>query len=200
MIFSDSVGLEVYDNDLRKETGSYYTPPEVVTAMVRLVDEALRDPGRFGVSEGLASADVTLADPAMGTGTYLLGVLRRIAETTKADQGAGAVSGVVKDALKRVIGFELQFGPFAVAQLRLVAEVAVLLKIKGTVPGNLHLRLYVTDTLGNPDEDHEYIPMILKPLAELPAAGQQGQARGADHGGDRQPPIQGEGEGSGGLG
>ena len=31
--------LEVYDNDLRKMTGSYYTPPEVVGAMVRLVDE-----------------------------------------------------------------------------------------------------------------------------------------------------------------
>ena len=26
--------LEVYDNDLRKLTGSYYTPPEVVAAMV----------------------------------------------------------------------------------------------------------------------------------------------------------------------
>ena len=36
--------LEVYDNTLRKQTGSYYTPPEVVTAMVRLVDDALRGP------------------------------------------------------------------------------------------------------------------------------------------------------------
>ena len=44
--------LEAYDNALRKLTGSYYTPPEVVTAMVRLVDEALRDPSRFGVPEG----------------------------------------------------------------------------------------------------------------------------------------------------
>ncbi len=158
--------LEAYDNDLRKQTGSYYTPPEVVTAMVRLVDEALRDPARFGVSEGLASADVTLADPAMGTGTYLLGVLRRIAETVTADQGAGAVAGVVRDALKRLIGFELQFGPFAVAQLRLLAEVGDLLAVKGTVPAHLPLRLYVTDTLGNPNQDSEYIPQILKPLAQ----------------------------------
>jgi hypothetical protein len=36
--------LEVYDNALRKRTGSYYTPPEVVSAMVNLVDEALRGP------------------------------------------------------------------------------------------------------------------------------------------------------------
>ena len=65
--------LEAYNNTLRKQTGSYYTPPEVVTAMVRLVDEALRDANQFGVADGLASTDVTLADPAMGTGTYLAG-------------------------------------------------------------------------------------------------------------------------------
>lgn len=158
--------LAAYDNTLRRQTGSYYTPPEVVTAMVRLVDQALSDPERFGMPEGLASTEVTLADPAMGTGTYLLGVLRRIAETTAADQGAGAVPGVVGDALKRIIGFELQFGPFAVAQLRLLAEVADLLKAKGTAPGSVHLRLYITNTLGNPDEEHEYIPQMLRPLAE----------------------------------
>ncbi len=44
--------LEVYDNRLRKRTGSYYTPPEVVSAMVRLVDEALRHPDLFGLREG----------------------------------------------------------------------------------------------------------------------------------------------------
>ena len=33
--------LEVYDNNLRKRTGFDYTPPEVVSAMVNLVDEAL---------------------------------------------------------------------------------------------------------------------------------------------------------------
>ena len=65
--------LGVYDNELRKRTGSYYTPPEVVTAMVRRVDEMLRDPNRFAVAEGLSSPEVTLADPAVGTGTYLLG-------------------------------------------------------------------------------------------------------------------------------
>ena len=46
--------LEVYDNQLRKKTGSYYTPPEVVGAMVRLVDEALRS--RFALRAGLASS------------------------------------------------------------------------------------------------------------------------------------------------
>ena len=77
--------LEVYDNALRKRTGSYYTPPEVVSAMVNLVDEALRGP-LFERSAGFAAADVIVADPAVGTGTFLLGVLRRIAETVMHDQ------------------------------------------------------------------------------------------------------------------
>ncbi len=158
--------LSVYDNELRKRTGSYYTPPEIVTAMVRLVDEALRDGRRFGVPEGLASTDVTLADPGVGTGTFLLGLLRRIAETTAAEQDEGAVPAVVRASLRRLIGFELQFGPFAVAQLRLLAEVADLLGAGDVGAAKaVGLRLYVTDTLGNPDEEAEWIPNILKPLA-----------------------------------
>ncbi len=158
--------LSVYDNALRRRTGSYYTPPEIVTAMVRLVDETLRDDRRFGVAEGLASQDVTLADPAMGTGTFLLGVLQRIAERVDMDQGEGAVPAAIRAALARIIGFEIQFGPFAVAQLRLAAEVVDLLKADTADPEHVALRLFLTDTLGNPNEEHEYIPYGLSPLAE----------------------------------
>ena len=119
--------LEVYDNRLRKLTGSYYTPPEVVEAMVNLVDQALRGP-LFERAAGLASSDVTLADPAVGTGTFLLGALRKIAANVEKDQGAGAVPAAIAAAAKRLFGFELQFGPFAVAQLRLLAEMRALTK------------------------------------------------------------------------
>src|ERR1017187_2137992 len=114
--------LEVYDNRLRKLTGSYYTPPEVVGAMVGLVDEALRTP-RFGLHAGLASPSVTLADPATGTGTFMLGVLRKIAETVKADEGEGSMKGAINASMKRLVAFEMQLGPFAVAQLRILAEI-----------------------------------------------------------------------------
>jgi hypothetical protein len=115
--------LQQYDTALRKKTGSYYTPPEVVSAMVGLVDQALRSPTRFGLHRGVAAGEVTLADPAAGTGTFLLGVLRRIADTVEADEGEGARPAAIVDALKRLVGFEMQFGPFAVAQLRLFAEI-----------------------------------------------------------------------------
>ena len=155
--------LSAYDNDLRKKTGSYYTPPEVVRAMVRLVDEALQSQQRFGLSEGLASPDVIVADPAVGTGTYLLGILRRIADATAADQGPGAVPGVIEAAVARLIGFEIQFGPFAVAQLRILAELQSLLEDAHAEPA---MRLFVTDTLGNPYIEEEYLPQILMPLGE----------------------------------
>ena len=101
----------------------------------------------------------------MGTGTYLLGVLRRIAAATEADQGPGSVPGVILSALKRAIGFEVQFGPFAVAQLRVLAEVAQLANLTPAKLKQVKLRLHITDTLGNPNEAVDYIPSILKPLA-----------------------------------
>ncbi|MGC1502948.1 MAG: N-6 DNA methylase, partial [Sulfitobacter sp.] len=157
--------LKAYDDELRRKTGSYYTPPEVVMSMVRLVDEALRSSAYFGLVDGLGNQNVTVADPATGTGTYLLGILRRIAEATEEDQGPGAVPGVIQAAIPRLIGFELQFGPFAVAQLRLLAELRDL--VGDDFAGHADpMRLYVTDTLGNPYLEDEYIPQILMPLGE----------------------------------
>ena len=152
--------LEVYDNTLRKRTGSYYTPPEVVAAMVNLVDECLRGP-LFERPLGFASADVVVADPAVGTGTFLLGVLRRIAHTVEEDQGEGAVRGAIEAAAKRIVGFEMQFGPFAVAQLRLIAELQALMG-KPPLP---ELRLYITDTLGNPFIEEEKLGQTYEPIA-----------------------------------
>ena len=167
--------LEVYDNALRKRTGSYYTPPEVVAAMVRLVDEALRDPALFGLPLGLASPEVTLADPAVGTGAYLFGALRCIADTVEKDIGPGAVPGAIAAAAERLIGFEMQFGPFAVAQLRLMAEVQTLMSVEDgkrkkkaeererDLPP---LRLFITDTLGDPYAAQTQLSTMTLPIGE----------------------------------
>jgi hypothetical protein len=151
--------LEVYDNQLRKKTGSYYTPPEVVGAMVRLVDEALRS--RFTLHAGLASPAVMLADPAVGTGTFLLGTLRHIAETVKADEGPGSIPAAIGAAVGRLVAFEMQLGPFAVAQLRVLAELATLI---GTAPPQP--RMFVTDTLSDPYGEPGWLPAMLAPIAE----------------------------------
>jgi hypothetical protein len=152
--------LEVYDNSLRKQTGSYYTPPEVVSAMVQWTDEVLRSPA-YQLPQGLASPKVWLVDPATGTGTYLLGVLRHIAGQVKADQGEGAIAGYIRSALGRIAGFELQLGPYAVAQLRLLAEVV---ELTGATPKESP-HLFITDTLGNPYDDGGKMAQIFAPIA-----------------------------------
>ncbi len=154
--------LEVYDNKLRKKTGSYYTPPEVVGAMVRLVDDVLRD--RFRLSSGLASPEVTVADPSVGTGTFILGTLRRIAKTVEENEGPGAVPAAIDAAIKRLISFEIQLGPFAVAQLRILAELAELTKT--SAPPTTPLQMFVTDALGNPYEEQDWLPAIFGPIAK----------------------------------
>ncbi len=151
--------LEVYDNNLRKKTGSYYTPPEVVSAMVRLVDEALRS--RFALHAGLASPAVTVADPAVGTGTFLLGTLRHIAETVEADEGPGSVPPAIHAAVRRLVAFEMQLGPFAVAQLRVLAEITDLTGVAPPPP-----RMFVTDTLSDPYGEPGWLPAMLTPIAE----------------------------------
>jgi hypothetical protein len=152
--------LEVYDPALRRQTGSYYTPPEVVESMVRLVDELLRD--RFWQTDGLASKAVTLVDPCVGTGTFLLGALRSIAETVRASEGEGAVPARIDAALQRLMAFELQLGPFVVAQMRVLAECFDLTQGAPSQP----LRMYVTDTLGDPFVEETWLPAILGPIAE----------------------------------
>jgi len=152
--------LQEYDNDLRKQTGSYYTPPEVVGAMVRLVDDVLRT--RFGPNASLASPAVTVADPAVGTGTFLLGILRQIAATVEADQGEGAVPQAIESAISRLVAFEMQLGPFAVAQLRIHAE---LLHLIGKVP-KAPVRMFVTDTLASPYGEIDNLGSMYGTIAE----------------------------------
>jgi hypothetical protein len=159
--------LEVYDNNLRKKTGSYYTPPEVVETMTRLVDDALCDPRLFNRPAGLAAREVTIADPAVGTGTFLLGVMRRIASKVEDDQGPGAVGPAIRAAVDRLIGFELQFGPFAVAQLRLIAEMHDLIGgPAGSEDGLPLLKLFITNTLGDPYAEQAQFSSMVAPIGQ----------------------------------
>lgn len=163
--------LKAYDPVLHRQTGTYYTPAEVVSQMVRLADDALRDPALFDLSGGLAHPDVTLADPATGTGTFLLAVLRRIRDSVAADQGAGAVPGAIRAAAGRLIGFELQFGPFVVAQLRLLAELLELTSPAGAPAAALPApRVYLTDTLSDPEAARTALPSLFAPITESYAA------------------------------
>jgi hypothetical protein len=152
--------LEGYDPKLRRATGSYYTPVEAVDPMVRLVDDLLRT--RLGHDQGFASPGVTVVDPGVGTGTFLFRVMDRIADAISEQDGPGAVGPRLHQAAERLIGFELQAGPYSVAEVRLSTEFARL----GAPLGPRALRVYLTDTLANPNEAEEHLPVIYAPIAE----------------------------------
>lgn len=134
--------LKVYNPEQRKKTGSYYTPVEVVDQMVRLVDDALRT--YLGKEHGLASEGVSVIDPAMGTGTYPLSVMHKVARTESL--APAARTRALNRLAKNLYGFELQSGPFSVAELRLNQT---LREMGAEVPED-GLNLYVADTLGDP--------------------------------------------------
>lgn len=110
--------LEEYDPQLKRLSGSYYTPDRLARAMVRFSDRILRE--KLDRPEGFAAKDVIVVDPAMGTGTFLVEIVEAVAKTVAASQGEGATEQRLRELVrKRLIGFERQVTPFAVAELRL---------------------------------------------------------------------------------
>jgi hypothetical protein len=152
--------LEDYDSDLRRSSGSYYTPNEVVSFMVRFVDEILRD--GMSISWGLASDNVVMIDPAMGTGTFLLNIINTVARTIEVEEGHPAVSPRLRDLFGRLIGFERQASPFAVAELRI--HQALKASYRTEVPER-RVKFFVADTLDDPYAEQAHIPAILEPIA-----------------------------------
>ena len=148
--------LAQYDPELRKESGSYYTPAELVKFMVRLTDEVLVT--RLGQPSGFADEAVTVIDPAVGTGTFLLHVIDRIASTVEQRDGIGAVPGALRNAAARLIGFELQTGPYSVAQFRTGARFRR--HGVGSAP-----RVLLADTLANPYAEEEHLGSIYEPIS-----------------------------------
>jgi len=153
--------LAVYDPKLRNQRGVYYTPVQVVRAQVTLVDELLRT--KLNRQLGFADPDVTVLDPATGTGTYLLRVLQHGVERASAMYGSGARGEIASQMARKLYGFELLVGPYAVAHLRLAQAIQ---EAGGQEPED-GVHIYLTDTLESPNEirnlPHSFYE---KPLAE----------------------------------
>lgn len=152
--------LAEYDPELRKATGTYYTPHEVVDQMVRLAEEALVT--KLGKPKGFLDPSVTTVDPAMGTGTFLHSIIEHVAEKVEHTEGPGAVPGTITELASRLIGFELQLGSYTVAELRTTD----LLRSYQANPPKGGMRMFVADTLSDPDADVTAISSGLAAISE----------------------------------
>jgi len=136
--------LVFYDPRLRKDAGAYYTPVQIVRVQVRLIDDLLTS--RLGKTLGFADPAVVTLDPALGTGTYLLGVIDHALGKVEARQGAGAVPGQATALAGNIYGFEIMVGPFAVSELR----VSRAFQDRGASLPPHGTQIYLTDTLESP--------------------------------------------------
>ena len=152
--------LEAYDPELRRESGSYFTPPQVVAFMVRFVDDLLQS--RLDRPRGFSTADVVTVDPAMGTGTFLEQVVRTVAHEVSEEEGPGQVPPRLRSLIKRLIGFENQAAPFAVAELRLHRTLRV--DFNTQVPAR-EFR-FLADTLADPDPKQLSVGSLYRAIRE----------------------------------
>ena len=104
-----SYTLDVLPGNERKESGSYYTPTSLVeclldSALDPLLDEACTRPTP---GERVAALlDITVCDPACGSGHFLVAAARRIAKRIAAEETGEPEppDAVVRAALRRVTG------------------------------------------------------------------------------------------------
>jgi len=161
--------LAAYNPELRKARGVYYTPPPVVSYIVRSVNELLKS--RFALRKGLTDTTkitvtnpqtkepeqlhkVLILDPAVGTGAFLHEVIRQMYEDFAANQGQWS-GFVAKHLLPRVFGFELLVAPYAVAHL----HVDTLLAETGyDFAADERLQVYLTNTLDKPETALQRLP------------------------------------------
>ena len=138
--------LSVFDPAARERHGVYFTPVEVVRFMTGALDRVARN--HLGL-KGLRDPGLTLLDPAVGTGTFLLGVAERVREQAQAAGGAGRAALELRELAGRMFGLELLVGPYAVAHYRLHHSLR-----EPTGPGPRaplpRLGVYLADTLSEP--------------------------------------------------
>ncbi|MGN6617848.1 MAG: N-6 DNA methylase [Ilyomonas sp.] len=165
--------LSEYDPKLRKARGVWYTPAPVVNFIVRAVDDILKT--EFDLPNGLADNSKTkikvaaqatdnrykdniktieqevhrvqILDPATGTGTFLVEVVKHIYKKFEGQQGIWS-NYVETHLLPRLNGFELLMASYAMAHLQL----DLLLTETGYKPTtNQRFRVYLTNSL---EESH----------------------------------------------
>ena len=107
----------------RKTTGSYYTPPELVAQLVKaalepVIKERLKEADTQTEREA-ALLDLTVCDPACGSGHFLLAAARRIGKelakvrTGEAQPGAEEIKKAIRDVIQHCI-YGVDFNPLAV--------------------------------------------------------------------------------------
>ncbi|MHB8280374.1 MAG: N-6 DNA methylase [Candidatus Humimicrobiaceae bacterium] len=141
-----------YDKEKKKKLGIYYTPLEVVSYIVNSVNEILKDNSLFNASNGLATYKtndnnpITLLDPAVGTGTFLIYAMQlAIREAKNISDSKYYLDEFIKNhILKNFYAFEILIAPYVVSHLKMLFT---LTDENYNFSSEDNVKIYLTNTL-----------------------------------------------------
>jgi len=135
--------LAHYNPKERERLGVYYTALPVVSYIVRSIHELLKD--KFGKSEGLATRDVTLLDPAAGTLTFVVQAIKQVQDELGKRNKQGLIASYVEEhILPHFHAFEILVAPYTVGHFK----VSMVLEEMGYRLGSgERFQFYLTNTL-----------------------------------------------------
>lgn len=159
--------LSIYDPATREKRGVYYTPEPVVSFIVRSLHEILKD--KFNISDGLASSNVTLLDPAGGTLGFLAKAIETAVQEFKSKYGKGAVKSFLKEhILQNFYSFELMMAPYAIGHMKM----SFLFEELGyKMQDDERVKYYLTNTLEMKELEESKFPGMSSLSAESHEAG-----------------------------
>jgi predicted helicase len=135
--------LSTYDPEIRERRGVYYTPEAVVGYIVRSIHSILKT--HFGLSDGLASEEVKLLDPAGGTLTFPAAAIHLAAKEFITKYGEGGIHRWIKNhILPDFYAFELMMAPYAIGHLKIGF---ILDELGYNLADDERFKLYLTNTL-----------------------------------------------------
>ncbi len=140
--------LRLYDPTKRERRGVYYTPRPVVNYIVKSVEWILKN--NFSKKMGFAEDDVTILDPAVGTGTFLWLVYLRTLGELKNNGLAGIMRNKIKThLLKDFYGLEILITPYIIAHLKLSL---ILKRWNYELDAGERVQVYLTNSLEQGEE------------------------------------------------
>jgi predicted helicase len=160
--------LSTYDPEIRERRGVYYTPESVVGYIVRSIHSILKT--HFGLSDGLASQEVKLLDPAGGTLTFPAAAIHLAAKEYITKYGEGGLHHWIKNhILPDFYAFELMMAPYAIGHLKIGF---ILDELGYSLADDERFKLYLTNTLEMEEIKQISIPGVSSLSEESHLAGE----------------------------
>ena len=142
-----------------------YTPRPVISFIAKSVNLILKS--NFNKLNGFAEDDVTVLDPAVGTGTFLwLVYLLTLVELKNKGLGGIIRSKIKNHILNEFYGFEILISPYIFAHIKLSIVLSQWFYEMNHIE---RIPVYLTNTL-EPSESHGLIPFMRELNEESRAA------------------------------